>query len=115
MSIVAGGWVVVLIIVIVVIVGLVVGLVFDIFTPTDDNGITIYSVTTKLERDYHQRQSELTVAQVYDVLTYEEDLASWAEVIAVYAVKLNLDSDNPQEVATFDEKRQINCVTYFGA
>ena len=32
-------------------------------------------------------------------------MADWEEVIAVYAVKLNLDSDNPQEVATFDEDK----------
>lgn len=101
----AGGWVVVLIIVIVVIVELVVGSVFAIFTPTDDNGIKIYSVKTDLEKDYHQRQRELTVDQVYDVLNFEGYLASWTNVISVYAVKLNLDSDHPQEVATFDERK----------
>ena len=38
-------------------------------------------------------------------MSYEGDLAGWEEVIAVYAVKLNLDSDNPQEVATFDNSK----------
>ena len=32
-------------------------------------------------------------------------MADWREVIAVYAVKLNLDSDSPQEVAPFDDDK----------
>lgn len=104
-AIVAGGWLAVLIIVIVVIFGFVVGSVFAIFIPADNNEITIYSVKSDLEREYHQRQGELVTDQTYDVLIHEGILASWVDVIAIYAVELNLDSDNPQEVATFDEKK----------
>lgn len=104
-AIVAGGWVAVLIIVIIVIVACIVGSVYAIFVPAEDSEITIYSVTRDLEREYRQRQAELITGYEYDVLNYEGSLAGWDEIIAVYAVKLNLDSDNPQEVATFDENK----------
>ena len=104
-AIVAGGWVAVLIIVIIVIVACIVGSVYAIFVPAEDSEITIYSVTRDLEREYRQKQTELVAGYEYDVLNYEGSLAGWDEIIAVYAVKLNLDSDNPQEVATFDENK----------
>ena len=103
-AIVAGGWVAVLIIVIIVILACVVCSVYAIFIP-DDGEITIYSVTRNLEREHHEMEKELAATVYYDVLDYEGDLAGWEEVIAVYAVKLNLDSDNPQEVAIFDESK----------
>ena len=104
-AIAAGGWVAVLIIVIVVIVACIVGSVYAIFVPAEDSEITIYSVTRDLEREHHEKENELAAMVYYDVLSYEGSLAGWEEVIAVYAVKLNLDSDNPQEVATFDESK----------
>ena len=111
-AIVAGGWVAVLIIVIIVIVALVVGSVYAIFVPAEDSGITIYSVKSDLEREYHQRQAELITNCQYDILNYEGDIAAWDEMIAVYAVKLNL-GDEPQEVATFDEDKAAELKAIF--
>ena len=111
-AIVAGGWVAVLIIVIIVIVALVVGSVYAIFVPAEDSEITIYSVKTDLEREYHQRQAELIANCQYDILNYEGDIAAWDEMIAVYAVKLNL-GDEPQEVATFDEDKAAELKAIF--
>jgi len=111
-AIVAGGWVAVLIIVIIVIVALVVGSVYAIFVPAEDSGITIYSVKSDLEREYHQRQAELIANCQYDILNYEGDIAAWDEMIAVYAVKLNL-GDEPQEVATFDKDKAAELKAIF--
>ena len=111
-AIVAGGWVAVLIIVIIVIVALVVGSVYAIFVPAEDSEITIYSVKTDLEREYHQRQAELIANCQYDILNYEGDIAAWDEMIAVYAVKLNL-GEEPQEVATFDEDKAAELKAIF--
>jgi hypothetical protein len=111
-AIVAGGWVAVLIIVIIVIVACVVGSVYAIFVPAEDSGITIYSVKSELEREYYQRQSELIANCQYDILKYEGDIAAWDEMIAVYAVKLNL-GDEPHEVATFDEDKALELKEIF--
>ena len=104
-AIVAGGWVAVLIIVIIVIMACIVGSVYAIFVPAEDSEITIFSVTRELEQEHHKMENELAATVYYDVLSYEGSLAGWEEVIAVYAVKLNLDSEDPQEVATFDESK----------
>jgi hypothetical protein len=104
-AIVAGGWGAVLIIVIIVLVALIVGSVFAIFIPNEDDAITIYDVKAELEREYREKQTELIEGQQYDVISYEGCLAEWNEIIAVYAVKLNLDREAPQEVATFDENK----------
>ena len=104
-AIAAGGWVAVVIIIIIVIIACVVGSVYAIFVPAEDSEITIYSVTRDLEREHHEMENELAATVYYDVLSYEGSLAGWEEVISVYAVKLNLDSEDPQEVATFDESK----------
>ena len=104
-AIAAGGCVAVLIIVIIVLLALIVGSVFAIFIPNEDDGITIYDVKAELEREYREKQTELIEGQLYDVISYEGRLAEWNEIIAVYAVKLNLDREAPQEVATFDENK----------
>ena len=103
-AIVAGGWVAVLIVVIMVLAALVAGSVYAVFVPNENSEITIYSVKSDLEREYHQKQSDLIAGQKYDILNYEGDMAPWNEMLAVYAVKLNL-GDEPQEVVRFDENK----------
>ena len=39
------------------------------------------------------------------MLTFEGSQASWKEVVAIYAVKINLDSENPEDVVIFDERK----------
>lgn len=68
-------------------------------------GVTAYAI-------YYQRQSELIANCQYDILNYEGDIAAWDEMIAVYAVKLNL-GDEPQEVATFDEDKAVELKEIF--
>ena len=104
-AIAAGGWVAVLIIVIIVLVALVAGSIFAIFIPAEQNGITVYDVMGELDREFHDKEQELLANCQYDVLTYEGEMADWNEIVAIYAVKLNLDTENPQEIATFDEAK----------
>lgn len=104
-AIAAGGWVAVLIIVIIVLVALVAGSIFAIFIPAEQNGITVYDVMGELDREFHDKEQELLANCQYDVLTYDGEMADWNEIVAIYAVKLNLDTENPQEIATFDEAK----------
>ena len=104
-AIAAGGWVAVLIIVIIVLVALVAGSIFAIFIPAEQNGITVYDVMGELDREFHDKEKELLANCQYDVLTYDGEMADWNEIVAIYAVKLNLDTENPQEIATFDEAK----------
>ena len=104
-AIAAGGWVAVLIIVVIVIVALVAGSIFAIFIPAEQNGITVYDVMGELDREFHDKEKELLANCQYDVLTYDGEMADWNEIVAIYAVKLNLDTENPQEIATFNEAK----------
>jgi len=103
-AIAAGGWIAVLIIVIIVVIGAIIGSVYAIFTPAEDDGITIYESMLDLENEYREQQAIMIENCQYDVLSYEGSMAEWDDVIAVYAVKLNL-GDDAQEVATFDESK----------
>lgn len=104
-AIAAGGWIVVVIIIVVVLVAAVAGSVYAIFVPAEQNSISVYDVMSDLDREYMEKQEELISENQYDVLTYEGSQASWKEVVAIYAVKMNLDSEIPQDVVIFDESK----------
>lgn len=104
-AIAAGGWIVVVIIIVVVLVAAIAGSVYAIFVPAEQNSISVYDVMSELDREYMKKQEELISENQYDVLTFEGSQASWKEVVAIYAVKMNLDSENPQDVVIFDESK----------
>ena len=57
---------------------------------------------------YENRLSEIKESNIYDVIEMSGSKAEWKEVLTVYSVKVNTDTDNPQEVVTMDEgKRQL--------
>ncbi len=104
-AIAAGGWIAVVIIIVVTVIAAILGSVYAIFVPAEDNEITIYGVMSDIKNEYKEQQALMIANCQYDVLNYEGSMADWEDVIAVYAVKLNLDSTNPQEVATFNEAK----------
>lgn len=104
-AIAAGGWIVVVIIIVVVLVAAIAGSVYAIFVPAEQNGISVYDVMSDLDREYMEKQEEFISENQYDVLTFEGSQASWKEVVAIYAVKMNLDAENPQDVVIFDESK----------
>lgn len=57
---------------------------------------------------YENRLSEIKESNTYDIIEMSGSKAEWKEVLTVYSVKVNTDTDNPQEVVTMDEgKRQL--------
>lgn len=105
-AIAAGGSTAAIIVVIMCIVGLVVGSVFAIFIPNESVGdYTIQKAVYDIEHEYERKRAEIAESIPRDVLIYEGEISDWKDVIAVYAAKLNLSTDDPQEVATFDEKK----------
>ena len=105
-AIAAGGSTAAIIVIIMCIVGLVVGSVFAIFIPNESVGdYTIQKAVYDIEHEYERKRAEIAESIPNDVLIYEGEISDWKDVIAAYAVKLNLSTDDPQEVATFDEKK----------
>ena len=105
-AIVAGGWVAVVVILVICLVAAIAGSVYAIFLPpADDSGMTLQGTVNMIENEYYETRDQMISEYDYDVIHYSDELAPWKEIIAVYAVKLNLDTENPTELATFDEEK----------
>jgi len=109
-AIAAGGWVAVIVIIVICLIALLLGSVFGIFFSGDDpgTGITMQTVVQEINADYDSRLQAERDAVTYDELEMSGSRAVWKDVLAVYAVKINTDPNNPQEVATMDNgKKQL--------
>lgn len=107
-AIAAGGGVVVLIIIIVLLVGAVFGSVFGIFaTDKGYNGApSMPDVVTQINGEHADSVTAIIEATPYDRLEFDGCAgANWIEVLAVYAVLVATDIDNPMQVATLDDAK----------
>lgn len=109
-AIIAGGWVALLVIVVICMIGLLVSSIFGIFFSGEDSGtgMSMRTVVQEINEDYDARLEVEKNSVSYDSLEMSGSRAVWKDVLAVYAVKVNTDPDNPQEVATMDDgKKQL--------
>ena len=105
-AIVAGGWVAVVVILVICLVAAIAGSVYAIFLPPAENsGMTLQGTVNAIENEYYETRDQMISGYDYDVIHYCGEIAPWKEIIAVYAVKLNLDTENPTELTTFDEDK----------
>jgi hypothetical protein len=91
-------------------IGLLAGSVFGIFFSGEDSGtgLSMPMVVQEINADYDAKLEAEKAGGTYDVLEMSGSRAVWKEVLAVYAVKVNTDPDDPQEVATIDDaKKQL--------
>lgn len=106
-AIAAGGWVAVVIIVVLLLVALILCSVFGVFSSGEDsgNGMSMRTAVSQINDEYNQEIERIKSDNAYDVMEMSGSKAAWKEVIAFYAVKLNTDTNEPQEVATIDEDK----------
>lgn len=106
-AIAAGGWVAVIVIIVICLVALLLGSVFGIFFSGEDSGsgMTIQTAIQEINAEYEAKLDEEKATIQYDVLEMSGSRAVWKEVLAVYAVKVNTDPNNPQDVATVDDAK----------
>lgn len=105
-AIAAGGWVAVVVIIVICLIALLLSSVFGIFFSGEDagTGMTMQTVVQEINADYNAKLQEKKDSVTYDVLEMSGGRAVWKDVLAVYAVKTNID----QEVASMDDsKKQI--------
>lgn len=107
-AIIAGGWVALLVIVVICMIGLLVGSIFGIFFSGEDSGtgMSMRTVVQEINAEYDAKLEEEKNSVSYDSLEMSGSRAVWKDVLAVYAVKVNTDPDNPQEVATMDDSKK---------
>ena len=107
-AIAAGGWVAVIVIVVIMLIALILCSIFGIFYSGEDSGtgMTMRTAVSDINNEFNQKIDDIKSSNAYDVLDMSGAKAEWKEVLAVYAVKMNMDLDNPQEVMTMDESKK---------
>ena len=103
----AGGWVAVVVIIVICLIGLLVGSIFGIFFSGEDSGTgrAMPAVVQELTTEFYTKVDDIKSKNTHDILDMDTMSINWKEVLAVYAVKINSDPDNPAEVATIDDKK----------
>ena len=116
-AIAAGGWVAVVIIIVIMLVALIVGSCFGIFFSSEDTGspMTMQSVVHEINMDYQSSLDTIRNMTVHDKLESSGSRAVWPEVLAVYAVRVNTNPDNPQDVASMDNAKKAMLEEIFWA
>lgn len=105
----AGGAVAVIAVAIICAIGLVLGSVEGIFFSSEDSGgRTMQSVVKEINQEYQDKLVRIKEVNTYDEIEMTGSSAVWREVLSVYAVSLNMASDEEQEVVTLsDEKIEL--------
>ena len=104
-----GGVTAVIIVVIICFIGLVASSAYGIFfsgESFDESGMTMRTAVLDINMEYQGELEKIQNEKSHDILEMKGSMAVWPEVLSVYAVKTNMDADNPQEVATMDEKKK---------
>ena len=116
-AIAAGGWVAVVIIIVIMLVALIVGSCFGIFFSSEDTGspMTMKRVVQEINMDYQSSLDTIRNMTVHDKMETSGARAVWPEVLAIYAVKVNTDPNNPQDVASMDDAKKAMLKEIFWA
>ena len=103
-AIVSGGWVSVIIIVVIMLVAMIVCSYYGIFFSSESgfSQMTMQGAVREINMEYLDSLDAIRNTTVYDRMETSGSRASWPEVLAFYAVKLNSDAEDPQEVATMN-------------
>lgn len=108
-AIVAGGWISIVIIVVICLIGLILSSSFGIFFSSEESdGRPMNIAIQEINEEYLERIESIKESNEYDVLELSGSKAVWPEVLSVYAIKVAMDEDDPQEVVTLTaEKEEI--------
>ncbi|MDR1892121.1 MAG: CHAP domain-containing protein [Oscillospiraceae bacterium] len=101
----AGGWIAVVIIIVICVVALIAGSVFGVFFSGDNSGAgwSMPAVVQELANEIERDVEEIKQNNTFDETDTTAVVIYWPEVLAVYAVRVNTDPDNPAEVVTLDD------------
>lgn len=102
----AGGAVAIVAAVFICAVALILGSAEGIFFSSEDTGgRTMQSVVRNINQEYQGRIALIKEVNTYDEIEMTGSSAVWREVLSVYAVSLNMASDEEQEVVTLNDEK----------
>ncbi len=125
-AIAAGGWVAVVVILVIVLVGLLLGSIFGIFFSNETDGQPMSEAVSEISAEFQAgidaKLEQLKAGGDYDdvKIIYEGDgdgdsvhVNNWSDVLAVYAVLLNTDTEAGTEVVTITPEKLEKLKAYF--
>lgn len=114
-AVIAGGWVSVVVIILLCLFAALASSFYGIFfsTETSETGMNISSVIQEINIEYDSKIDEIKSKGNYDAVEINGIKANWKDILAVYAVKVTTDKDNPMEIATIDESKKSILLNIF--
>lgn len=119
-AIVAGGWVAVVVIVVILLAASILGSVFGLFASEEgyDGALSMPEVVNQINAEFSAEFDAIIADNPHDKLVIDNAgsatmVANWNEVLAVYAVLVATDPENPTEVATLDDEKIEKLKTVF--
>ena len=105
-TIIAGGWLALVIIVIICVIGLICSSVFGIFFSNEknSNNKTMSSVVTEINTEFTNKIAEIQRNNLHDDYEIKSDRAEWKYIISIYAV-LVTNGEEQSDVVTLDDKK----------
>ena len=105
---IAGGWVVVVVIIVICLIAALCSSIFGIFFSGEVNdSMTVSTAVRNLNMELNNKIEEIKRNNIYDDYYIESNMASWKDILAIYAVKVS-NGINENEVMTMNpEKEQI--------
>ena len=101
----AGGAIALLVVVVVMLVGILLVSPFGIFFSGGTDGeMTLQQAMGILNTEFNDRITEIENSVAHDDIRQDGQQSPWREVLAIYAVKVTTDRENPQEVVAMDEE-----------
>ena len=115
MLLAAGSSVPMIVIILICSIGLAVGSVFGIFFSSEDTGSEepMQTVVREINDEYEEKLKQIKAQNPHDSVEMSGSSAVWREVLSVYAVKVNTDPDDPQDVASLDADKIRTLRTIF--
>lgn len=107
-SIIAGGWVSVVVIILICLVAALCSSFYGIFfsSETSQSGMNITSVIQQISNEFDDKIDEIKSSGSFDGVEVIGSRSNWKDVLSIYAVKTTTDENNPMEVATVDENKK---------
>ena len=75
------------------------------FTEQASNEISLRDVIISINQNFSDQIAEITASSTYDDIEIRGSRASWADVLAIYAVDVTTNSSNPQDAATVTDEK----------
>lgn len=75
------------------------------FTEQAGNETSLRDVILSINQNFSDQIAEVTASNAYDDLEIRGSRASWADILAIYAVEMTTNSVNPQDAATVTDEK----------